>query len=79
MVPPIPQCYSTANTNKLNDKTYFWCPTHQAWTIRRPKECNIKTKQVKSSHLSNHQRLDTKPLARTLSTILSDINIEENE
>ena len=36
-----------ANTNKFNEKTYFRCPTHQAWTIHRPEECKLKTEQTK--------------------------------
>ena len=64
------------NTKKVNDKTYFWCPAHQARTIRRPDECKIKTKQVRSSHHSNNHCLYTKPMDRALATILSEINIE---
>ena len=32
-----------ANTKKVNNKTYFWCPTHQAWTIHHPEESKINT------------------------------------
>ena len=31
-----------ASTKRINDKTYFWCPTHQACTIHIPEECKIK-------------------------------------
>ena len=67
-----------ANTKKVNDKTYFWCPTHQAWTIHRPEEFKLKA-EGKSSHTSNQHRPDTKPLSRALASILSEINSEENE
>ena len=32
-----------ANTKKFMDKTYFWFPNHQAYTIRLPEEFTLKT------------------------------------
>ena len=71
--------YGEANTKKVNGKTYFWCPTHQAWTIHRPEECKLNTDQAKSSHQSNQKRPATRPLSSALATVLSGINSEENE
>ena len=67
-----------SNTKKVNNKTYDWCLTHQAWTIHRPDECKLKADQAKSNHQPNQQRPNTKPLERALATISSDINNEEN-
>ena len=71
--------YLEENTKIVNNKTYFWFPTHKVWNIHRPKECTIKTEQVKSTHQSNYQRPNTKALVRDLVTILSEINSEYNE
>ena len=28
--------YRETNTKKVNGKTYYWCPNHQAWKIHSP-------------------------------------------
>ena len=33
--------YGESNTEKINDKKYFWCPNHQAWTINHLDEYKL--------------------------------------
>ena len=30
-----------------NDRTYYWCPHHKAYTIHKPEECRLATKKPK--------------------------------
>ena len=71
--------YGESNTKKVNEKTYFWCPIHQAWNIHFLEEYKLKSEQGKSSHHSNNKIPDNNHLTIASSTILSDINSEENE
>jgi len=73
-----PPANNQPSVKVFNDKTYYWCINHQAWTIHKPADCNLhsstpnndvsKTKKKKSA---------TSTLNDALQAVIEEVDSDE--
>ena len=64
-------------TKTVENKTYYWCPKHKAWTLYKPSECRLG--ENSNDDNSEPSNVDTTNSDFTFASALATIEAESQE
>ena len=74
--PPLDKQYSV---KVFNNKTYYWCINHQAWTIHKPEECNLHASPPNHDFSQKKKRRKaTSTLNGTLQAVIEEVDSDKD-
>lgn len=62
---------------EVNNKIYYWCPTHKAWTRHKPEECKGLSHRPSTSNSEKAREDSTEDVGRRLVRALAAVAEEE--
>ena len=66
------------NTKTFENKTYYFCPNHKAWTLHKPEECRMSNKDANKDNYENSKKKQSKEDV-TFASALASIEEENQE